>query len=65
MDPRVDLDQVASILDRERKADRRRVLWAGIRGALGIGPRVLLRSPDERLETALSRIERAFREASS
>lgn len=65
MDPHVDLDRVAAILERERRADRRRVLWAGVRGALGVGPRVLPRSPDERLETALSRVEGAFREASS
>lgn len=43
-------------LEELRANDRRGLIWRGIKGALGFGPRVQVTTPDERVDAAVDRI---------
>lgn len=54
--PERDLEGERLALERLREADRNGLMWRGIKGALGLGPRVQARTPDERVSAAVDRI---------
>jgi len=51
-----DFDAERRILEDLRDHDRRGLVWRGIKGALGLGPRVQATTPDDRVNMAVDRI---------
>ena len=54
--PTRDFDAERKALDALRAADRRGLVWRGIKSALGLGPRVQATTPDERVSAAVDRV---------
>lgn len=54
--PKRDFVAEHEALEALRADDRRGLLWRGVKGALGLGPRTKVSTPDERVSTAVDRV---------